>query len=230
MAYDENTGKYVCPCGMNHAYRSLCPQEYVKPDLHGDYITNKIAERGYPGLGPTTSQADVMMAKANEPHMYGVGSIGPGDIRVPRCEWCLNPLILGAVHDCYEKRNGINLSHIEPEKVLEVQKQPAVWVERVANNKCTYEIQNIPNEQALRVIQDVLPKVLELWMKKSKDYGGTSGGLGPKAPFVDIWRKVIKLKRSLWHGEELQFEQNDELLKDLIGTCFNVLDEMRTDQ
>lgn len=125
---------------------------------------------------------------------------------------------------------GLSTTKSNAEQVMAVTNEPAVWVERIANDTVTYEIKNIPNDQALRIILRTLPKVIEMWMKKSKDYGGTSGGLGPKAPFVDIWRKVIKLKRSLWEDEALGFEQTDELLADLVGTSINVLDEIRTDR
>lgn len=109
---------------------------------------------------------------------------------------------------------------------IEDDAKPTVWVERIGKDKATYEFQHIPNEQTLNIILTILPRVVELYLAKAKDYGGTSGGLGPRAPFVDIWRKVIKLKRSLWEGEELQFEQPEELLFDLIGTSLNILCEM----
>jgi hypothetical protein len=126
--------------------------------------------------------------------------------------------------DVMRAQGGINVS---PSKILDVAKQPAVWAERLSPNSARLEFEGLPNEQAVKVVLEVLPKVLELYLKKSGDYGGASGGLGPKAPFVDIWRKVLKLKRALWEDEELQFEQTDEILSDLIGTCLNILLELK---
>lgn len=104
---------------------------------------------------------------------------------------------------------------------------PVVWVERLAEHTVSYRFENIPDsEQILEIIETILPQAVELYLKKAKDYGGVSGGLGPKAPFVDMWRKMIKLKRSLWEGEELQFEQPSEVLRDLIGTVLNILVEL----
>ena len=103
---------------------------------------------------------------------------------------------------------------------------PVVFVEHLGPDIVEYRFENLPHDDSIQVILTILPKVLELYLRKSKDYGGLSGGLGPKAPFVDLWRKVIKLKRSLWDGHILKFEQNDEILMDLVGTCLNILAEM----
>jgi hypothetical protein len=104
---------------------------------------------------------------------------------------------------------------------------PVVWVERLAPHIFEYRIENVPeDEKIVEIMQTILPKVLELYLAKVKDYGGVSGGLGPRAPFVDMWRKMIKLKRSLWEGEELKFEQPSEVLKDMVGTVLNILVEL----
>lgn len=121
---------------------------------------------------------------------------------------------------------------VDPARVVEVGKQPAVWVDRLGKNIAKYDIENIPNEQAMRVVHDILPKVLELYLKKSKDYGGNvshdapGGNLGPRALFPDMWRKMGKLRRSLWEGKELQGEQTEEILMDLVGHVLIVLDEL----
>lgn len=109
--------------------------------------------------------------------------------------------------------------------ILEIDGEPAIWVDKLSPNKVSYEFQNIP-EHSMQIILEILPKALELYLKKTKDYGGLSGGLGPRAPFVDMWRKILKLKRCMWDGEELKFEQTDEIIMDLIGTCLNILGEM----
>jgi len=133
--------------------------------------------------GPSTSQADVILQKAQEPSMYNVTQ---------------------------------QISH-----------DPVVFVEQLAHDIVEYRIENIPNdEKIIEIVTSILPGVIELYLKKVKDYGGVSGGLGPKAPFVDMWRKMIKLKRSLWEGEELKFEQPSEVLRDMIGTVLNILVEL----
>jgi hypothetical protein len=82
-------------------------------------------------------------------------------------------------------------------------------------------IEGVPNNVAEDVLIKVLPQTLQLWLSKCKDYGGDISdevkSLGPRGQFVDIWRKVWKLKRALWDGEELKFEQPKEVMMDLIG-------------
>lgn len=108
--------------------------------------------------------------------------------------------------------------------------RPMVNVDVLSENSARLEIENIPNEQAMRIVKDVLPKALALYLNKSKDYGGNVGDLaklGPKSMFVDIWRKVGKLKRSLWDGAPLVGEQNEEIIQDLIGHCLIILDDLQ---
>jgi hypothetical protein len=107
--------------------------------------------------------------------------------------------------------------------------EPVVWVERIGTHSIEYRFENIP-DHAVDIIQEILPKALELYLRKTKDYGGLSGGLGPKAPFVDMWRKMIKLKKGLWDDEDLGFEQPEEIIKDFIGTTLNILGEMHANR
>lgn len=156
------------------------------------YMNDKAVDRGYPGLGPTTSQADVMKEESSGPGMWAV----------------------------------------DAQKVVGIVDKPVVWVEYNDKDKttCKFEIQNVPNEQAHRVLVDILPTLLELYMKKSKDYGGDVGNLadlGPKAAFVDMWRKMGKLKRALWDGVELEGEKPEEIMMDLVGHIFIILDKIR---
>jgi hypothetical protein len=93
----------------------------------------------------------------------------------------------------------------------------------------TLEFVNIPNEQARRIVEDVLPKVMELYLNKSKDYDGNVMALlklGPKASFVDLWRKIGKLKGALWDEKPMVGEQADEILADCVGHILITLDEM----
>jgi len=80
------------------------------------------------------------------------------------------------------------------------------------------EVDNPPTEEAHQILMTVLPVALERFMRKNQDYQGFGmAGLGPRAHFVGIWRKVGKLKRVLWDGETLATEQLSEVLDDLLG-------------
>lgn len=82
----------------------------------------------------------------------------------------------------------------------------------------TITITNAPTLQSVRILTSVLPKVLRLFLSKNRDYGDDpEGNLGPKAQFIDMYRKMKKLKRSLWEGQDLIGEQSDEIIADLIG-------------
>lgn len=108
----------------------------------------------------------------------------------------------------------------DPNKVLQVLQQPMVNVEVTGPNSVSYEFLNIPTDQACQIVTEVLPGALELFLQKNRDYGDEHVGiyrLGPKAQFIDIWRKVAKLKRSLWDGKQLQGEQPEEIFKDFVG-------------
>lgn len=91
-------------------------------------------------------------------------------------------------------------------------------VRTLNDNLYTLEVYNPPTQQATDVLMEVLPGVLELWLQRNRDYGDDpEGRLGPKAQFVDMYRKMKKLKRALWEGKNLTGEQPDEIIKDLIG-------------
>lgn len=175
------------------------------------YRAMKISDTGYPGF----RQAEKLQSEA-----AWIGII---------CGWCNNPYA-GPQHDCYEKRNGIMMAHIDPVKVLETANRPAIWVERTGPNSATLEFREIPNEQAMRIVLDVLPKALELYLQKSKDYGGNvmdRFGLGQRAAIPDMARKFGKLIDNIWHGKPLAFEQADEILMDLLGHIMIILDQRR---
>jgi hypothetical protein len=76
------------------------------------------------------------------------------------------------------------------------------------------------------IIKYLIPEWDRLFKQKNKDYGSDNWSLGPKAIFVDIWRKVHKLKRGLWDGKPLVYEQPRELLMDIIGHCFLAIAKM----
>lgn len=85
-------------------------------------------------------------------------------------------------------------------------------------------------EQVKDIIVYVLPVWLDLFQLKSREYGDAAFELGPRAQFVDMNRKFVKLKRALWEGEQLTTESIDEILLDLMGHCALALEMRRRDR
>lgn len=74
------------------------------------------------------------------------------------------------------------------------------------------------NNPYKEMINDILPGLIENFYNKSGDYGPAGFvDLGIKGQFSDMWRKMVKLKRSLWDGFELRYEDVDEIMSDLFG-------------
>lgn len=80
------------------------------------------------------------------------------------------------------------------------------------------------NDAFRRCTTTVLTRVIDEFAGNAIDYGNAAEELGVKAQFVDINRKVGKLKRVLWEGKALKGEQVDEVLCDLIAHCLLTLD------
>lgn len=77
------------------------------------------------------------------------------------------------------------------------------------------------------IVRWLMPEWLELFAKKNSDYGaGSAFELGVRGQYSDIHRKMIKLKRAMWDGEELKFEGSEEIIRDLIGHLFLTLHMM----
>lgn len=80
-----------------------------------------------------------------------------------------------------------------------------------------------------RYIRDqLMPEFWTHFANKAKDYNDSEGFephkvLGLAGQFAEIWRKVWKLKKSLWSREPLIHEQPREVLLDMIGNCFLAL-------
>lgn len=72
-------------------------------------------------------------------------------------------------------------------------------------------------DQSERIFKEILPAVLDRFVRKNADYGGTAHFLGAKGQFADINPKFWKLKRALWDGERLVGESVEEILSDLVG-------------
>lgn len=70
----------------------------------------------------------------------------------------------------------------------------------------------------------IMPEWLALFARKNRDYGsGSAYELGVRGQYSDIHRKMIKLKRAMWDGHDLDFEDTDEIIKDLISHLFLTL-------
>lgn len=76
-----------------------------------------------------------------------------------------------------------------------------------------------PTDAARVISEIIIPEWLDEFIMKNSDYGNTFALLGSKGQFGDIWRKVNKLKRSMWDGIDMNYEGTDEMLRDLIGHC-----------
>lgn len=90
---------------------------------------------------------------------------------------------------------------------------------------------NIQTSSGYFIYEVILPEFLRHFFAKNAEYGENHReGLGVRAEFVGLHRKVRKLQKAIWDGEELAFEQPQELLWDLIGSCLLMLDLMAQDE
>ena len=81
------------------------------------------------------------------------------------------------------------------------------------------------------IYEVLLPEFLERFLAKNADYGDQHRtGLGVKAEYVGIHRKIEKLKSALWDEQAMNGEGAREMLFDLIGQCFIVLDLMAQEE
>lgn len=105
----------------------------------------------------------------------------------------------------------------DKERALHEANKPAVFVEPTGETSVNYEFLNLKTQQSIDIIREVLPDMLNRFLQKNADYGDEFINLGPRAEFVRIANKFGKLKQALWDGEELQFEQVEEILDDFLG-------------
>jgi hypothetical protein len=86
-----------------------------------------------------------------------------------------------------------------------------------------------------RILDRLIPEWVSHQQQKAKDYNSqpiegmpigfeNADVLGIPGQFAEIWRKIWKLKRAMWDGEELVNESAREVLLDLIGHCFLAID------
>ena len=73
---------------------------------------------------------------------------------------------------------------------------------------------------------DIMGEWHEKFMAAYKEYGpGAADVLGLAGEWAEMWRKVSKLKRPLWSGEDcLTRESEREVLMDLIGHAMLAID------
>lgn len=83
------------------------------------------------------------------------------------------------------------------------------------------------SRELVSIATHLMPEWLRLFAAKNADYGDGAKVLGVRGQYADINRKMLKLKRSLWDGDQLQFEDSDEVIMDLIGHLFLTLDMIR---
>lgn len=67
--------------------------------------------------------------------------------------------------------------------------------------------------------EELLEEVVRDFLVAAEDYGEAFRELGPRGQYSDMHRKMAKLKRAVWDGEELQREQPREIAADLIAHC-----------
>jgi hypothetical protein len=71
----------------------------------------------------------------------------------------------------------------------------------------------------------ILPEFLRHFFAKNNEYRDNHRtGLGIRAEYVGLHRKIRKLQAAVWDGEDLEFEQPQELLWDVMGSCLLMLD------
>lgn len=68
------------------------------------------------------------------------------------------------------------------------------------------------------------------FLDKGDDYDNTWSHLGSKGQFADINRKFWKLKRAVWDEKELTGEPLIEVIQDLLGHLFLLLETLEMEQ
>lgn len=80
-----------------------------------------------------------------------------------------------------------------------------------------------PTEQAKRIIEQHLPKWKHLFLEKNQKYRRVRS-LGARGVFPDVNRKVGILEDRIWNDNMTTGESTEEVIFDLIGHLFLMLD------
>lgn len=80
-------------------------------------------------------------------------------------------------------------------------------------------------ESGEHILEVLVPRWAEHFVAKNGDYGDQHRyALGPKAEWVGVDRKITKLEEAIWNEKQMNGEGVQEMLHDLIGQCFLILD------
>lgn len=85
--------------------------------------------------------------------------------------------------------------------------------------------------QLRRIIERVLPSVMDRFALKNRQYGENEFELGAAGQFPEIWRKVKRLRALIWDGPRGgfdAFEDADEVIDDLVGHLLMLKDCLST--
>lgn len=98
-------------------------------------------------------------------------------------------------------------------------------LDRVLGEKGILVPSEYPTETAKYICESLYPEWRDLFLEKNAGYGEMhrDEGLGLKAQYLDMHRKVGKLRRAWWDGLPIGKETDREVLMDLIGHCFLAL-------
>jgi hypothetical protein len=84
------------------------------------------------------------------------------------------------------------------------------------------QVVNPESPQANKILQEILPMVLNRFVRKNNDYTvngrNVSENFGIKGQFMKMYDKIAKLRRPLWEDGELTGDEAaEEILEDLVG-------------
>ena len=131
-----------------------------------------------------------------------------------------------SIEPAYQKRQTIKPApNYEADTAAEPDETQMLWL----NIGIPAEL--VP-DHTQRILQEIVPDVLRLWIRRNVEYGDEAKELGAKGQYADINRKVRKLKRLLWDDNVPAWavsEDKEQVLMDLVGHCLLTIDLLRKD-
>lgn len=79
-------------------------------------------------------------------------------------------------------------------------------------------------------MEAILDAAVEEWRLRREDYRDAFMALGSKGQFSEIWRKVAKLKNSVWDGNNLNGETPDQIALEIIPHCAMMIYLLREEE